>query len=161
LLVLVVGLAAGAGEPPVRVAAGEFKLEDINPASRSFGRKLALGDLWTERGLVLQFTASWCAVCRQELPEVGGLAASAPIVFIAADEQAGPENMTIVAGRSALTAPVLYVPDAQTEAVFRHYAYQTLPATYFIDRDGRIRRVHEGAMPAAELSRAIAAELRP
>ena len=57
--------------------------------------------------------------------------------------------------------PVLLVPRAEIEAMGRDYDHQVLPATYLIDRRGRIRGVYQGLAPLDELSKRIDADLAP
>lgn len=134
-----------------------FAFADVNPASPSHGRELALGELVGDRGLVLQFVASWCEPCRDELPGLQRLHESGqtPIVLVAADEYGRTENLLIVAERSRLTTPILFVPEERAEEMERLYDHEILPATYLIDREGRIREIHEGAWSAARLAAAI------
>lgn len=140
--------ANAAGSEPVRLAY-PLQLQDINPRSPSHGRTLALPELYAENGLLLQFVASWCEVCRKELPELDKLrsATRAPVVLVAADEQGPPDSLLTVASRAEVTAPILYVPEELTAQVEQHYDYEILPATYLIDRQGVIRRVLQGAVP--------------
>ena len=99
---------------------------------------------------MLQFVASWCGPCREELPHLEELHVSgrAPVVLVAADENGYPESILIVAERRELSAPILYVPVAQAEKLAKFYDYEILPATYLIDRAGRIRTSHQGAWSA-------------
>ena len=64
-----------------------------------------------------------------------------------------------VAERNSLTAPILFVPEDRVKEIEAHYTYEILPATYFIDRQGTIRSVHEGAMGVERLIRTISTEL--
>ncbi len=64
---LVFATAMGSGTVPSQHRqARDFEFEDINPRSESYGQQLVLRDLYAERGLVLQFVASWCGPCREE-----------------------------------------------------------------------------------------------
>jgi cytochrome c-type biogenesis protein len=161
LLAAVVLVAAPGGvsgnAPAAQARARDFAFEDINPASPSHGSTLALRDLYGERGLVLQFVASWCKPCRDELPGLQQLHESerAPIVLVAADEYGYTEGVLIVAERTRLTTPILFVPPRQAEEMEAFYDHDILPATYLIDRRGAIREVHEGAWSAARLTAAI------
>jgi thiol-disulfide isomerase/thioredoxin len=134
---------------------------DINPRSATHGQSLTLGQLCAKRGIALQFVASWCEVCREELPGLERLWSedNAPIVFVAADEGGAVDSMLIVAERSKLTAPLLFVPEARLPQIERRFLYEILPATFFLDRGGRIRGRHEGAMSAARLASAMEATL--
>jgi len=150
--------AAAADEPRL---ARDFTYEDINPNSPSHGKRLSLAQLYSERGIVLNFMASWCEYCWKELPELERLRQSkaAPIVGVAADEYDGPQSLLTRLGRSRPTMPVLLVPRAEIEAMGRAYDHQVLPATYLIDRRGRIRGVYQGLAPLGELSQRIDADL--
>ena len=151
---------AAAGDPRT---ARDFTFEDINPHSPSHGKRLTLAELYGERGIVLNFLASWCDYCWKELPELDRLrqAKAAPIVGVAADEYDGPQPLLALLGRSRSTMPVLLVPRADIEAMGRAYDHRVLPATYLIDRGGRIRRVYEGLAPLDELSKRIDSDLVP
>ena len=147
-------------EAPTR-AAHSFTYRDINPASASHGKRLSLPKLYAERGVVLNFLASWCDFCWKELPELDRLRKTreAPIVGVAADEYGDPAPLLALLARSRSTMPVLLVPPAEIEAMSEAYDHRVLPATYLIDRQGRILRVYEGLAPIAELSARIDADL--
>jgi cytochrome c-type biogenesis protein len=159
-LALTLGMGSESA-PRQHGAARDFGFEDINPRSESYGQRLVLRELYAERGLVLQFVASWCEPCRRELPHLEELYASgrAPVVLVAADEHGYRESILIVAERRSLTAPILYVPVDETEPLGQFYDYEILPATYLIDRHGLIRQVHEGAWSKPLLAAAIEREL--
>ena len=152
--------AAAAGEPPLREA-HRFTYEDINPRSPSHGKRLSLEKLYTERGIVLNFVASWCDFCWKELPELERLRTTraAPIVGVAADEYGPPAPLLALLERSRSTMPVLLVPPAEIEAMSEAYDHRVLPATYLIDRRGRILRVYEGLAPLADLTARIESDL--
>jgi thiol-disulfide isomerase/thioredoxin len=156
---------AGEGSPdPAGRAARSFTLRDINPRSATHGQEVALADLWTKRGLALEFAASWCVPCREELPHLEQLFAKdgLPIALVAADEgPAETANILILAERVGLTMPLLYVPPERLPEVERHYTYQILPSTYLIDRSGRIEELVEGPMAKDELAAALAKLVAP
>jgi len=157
LLVLALAAAllslAGCARRPPR--AFDLAFEDINPRSESHGRTLALSDLYAERGVVLQFTASWCEFCREQMPRLQELYAigETPMVFVAADEGPYRENILTVAERAGLTAPLLFVPAEEAEKIGKRYSYEVIPATYFIDTQGRIHATHQGEMSTERLGR--------
>jgi thiol-disulfide isomerase/thioredoxin len=155
------GVNGAAAKPDVVRRAADFRFEDINPRSATHGQTLELSSLYAERGVVLRMVASWCNICREELPEVQRLVADAelPIVLVAADENGSPESMLIVAERNGLTSPILFVPEAELDAFERDYDYRILPATYVIDPDGAILAAREGKMGAGELAGEISASL--
>ena len=156
LSVVAVGMSivlSGCAKRPPR--AFDLVFEDIRPRSETHGRTLALSELYAEQGIVLQFTASWCKYCREEMPQLQEFYAQGtpPMVFVAADEGPCRENILTIAERSGLTAPLLFVPAEDAESVGKHYPYAVIPATYFIDAEGRIHGSHQGEMPAESLGR--------
>lgn len=163
-VVAVVVACLGADVPerdvPTREAPS-FTYQDINPQSPSHGKRLSLPKLYAERGVVLNFLASWCDYCWKELPELDRLRKTreAPIVGVAADEYGDPAQLLALLARSRSTMPVLLVPPAEIEAMSEAYDHRVLPATYLIDRRGRILRVYEGLAPLAELSAHIESDL--
>jgi len=142
--------------------AHELEFEDINPRSATHSEKLSLSDLYAGEGVVLQFVASWCKFCREEMPALQEYQAKSrtPMVFVAADDGVRNDNILIIAERAELTAPLLFVPAEQAEKVSGHYPYEILPATYFIDAKGRIRGFHQGSMTVDRLSREVDALLQ-
>jgi thiol-disulfide isomerase/thioredoxin len=159
--VLVTSLAAAGHGPPApaphSTGAVDFALEDINPKSATHGKSVTLSELYREQGVVLKFVASWCAVCRDELPAIESFARSGrvPLVYVAADEWGHRESMIILAERHELTRPLLFVPEAAAEAFARDWRYEILPATYVIDRAGRVREAFEGVVPVERLAEAV------
>jgi len=133
--------------------ARDFTYEDINPNSPTHGERLSLSALYAERGVVLNFLASWCGYCWQELPELEKLQKSVPtpIVGIAADEYNGPDVLLGLIRKAKLSLPILLVPTADIKAMEQIYNHKILPATYVIDRQGSVRRVFEGLTPADQL----------
>ena len=160
LLLLILSCACvpgGAGGP----AAVDLELPDINPASPTYGKDVRLSGLWKERGLVVNFMASWCMPCREELPALQAIHASgdASIVVVAADEGVGTEDLLTLVRASRLTMPVLYAGGGRAEEVARAYTYESIPATYLIDAEGRIRQLLTGARPEEAFRDAISASL--
>ena len=157
---------AGTAEPPATPSAPartahDFTLADINPASPTHGRQLVLSELYAERGLVLQFVASWCPPCRDELPDVQALhAAGHPVALVAADEYGFTEGILIVAQRAGLTTPLLFAGTERAAELELHYGHETLPTTYLIDRQGSILEIHEGAWSREKLSAAVERRLK-
>lgn len=145
------------GGEPIYPSAPEFAYRDVNPASDSFGQELALDSLRAERGVVLNFLASWCKYCWDELPELQRIddAGRAPVVGVAADEYGPPDDLLARVARARLTIPVLLVPREEIDAMTEAWSHATLPATYVIDREGKIRAAFQGLAPLAALERAI------
>jgi peroxiredoxin len=113
------------------------------------GRNLRLHE---QRGQVVlvNFWASWCGPCRQEMPHLGRLyekyrAAGFVLLAVNIDEDARQAVNT--AARWGLKFPVLLDAD---KAVSRLYDLGSMPATVLIDRDGRVRYLNRGYREGVE-----------
>ena len=156
--VLLIAFVSADSDPHTeRPLAQDFTFKDINPASPTHGDALTLSELYADGGVVLQFVASWCGPCREELPHLQELYAAdrAPIVLVAADEYGFTEGILIVAERARLTTPLLFVPKEQAAALGQHYDHELLPTTYLIGEQGVILERHEGAWSKSRLVAAI------
>lgn len=163
-LVLVLGMAAlawgripeqgtGAELPPAPAIghpAPDFTLTTLE------GQEVNLSEL---RGqpLVLNFWATWCGPCRAEMPELqrlhdrlgpGGLV----VLGINQDEP----DQAIAAFRQELGVSFPTVIDRRM-GVSREYAVNSIPTTFFVDRQGVIRDRFIGPMSDAVLADKTAA----
>jgi thiol-disulfide isomerase/thioredoxin len=148
-------------EPAARPAF-DFRFRDINPDSATFEKDLSLAELYSERGIVLNFVASWCAPCWDELPHFQKLhdTHDVPIVCMAADEYHGAADDVLKKAKAAgLTMPLLYVPEDRIELLEQHYDHEIMPSTYVVDRNGMIRHVFQGVIPASKLHQGVKASL--
>jgi thiol-disulfide isomerase/thioredoxin len=144
-------------ERPTARRAEPFRFEDVNPASVTHGSELSLEELYGERGVVLNFVASWCPPCWDEAPELERLRGSlpVPIVSIAADEYGPPGDLLRLAGEAGVTSPLLLVPRERIDWMSERYGHSMLPATYLIDETGTILDVLEGQIDAERLQKAV------
>jgi thiol-disulfide isomerase/thioredoxin len=108
-----------------------FRLVDLER------RRVSLED-FRGRVVLLNFWATWCAPCREEIPAIAALArefASHGLTVVAINhEEAAP----VVGGyvrELGLTFPVLLDGDG---AVGDRYRVVALPATFFVDRRGAL-----------------------
>jgi thiol-disulfide isomerase/thioredoxin len=105
------------------------------------GRVLRLSD---HRGkvVVVNFWATWCVPCRQEMPALERVARSSDIVVVEVDLQENGEKVRSFFDQLALErlVPVLDTDGATT----RRYGVLSLPSTFFIDPSGVIRHVELG-----------------
>lgn len=102
--------------------------------------------LQEQRGQVvmLNFWASWCGPCREEMPLLNHLYekyhdSGFQLLGVNVDDDV--RNATGVSTKLGLHFPVLL--DTQKK-VSRLYDLSTMPSTVLIDRDGRVRYVHRG-----------------
>ncbi len=110
------------------------------------GRRLRLSD-FRGRPVLLNFWATWCGPCRQELPDMGTLlrrheSEGLAIIAVNVAETYAPASRFLGQLEIQLTA-FAYDPLGD---VARRYGVHGLPTSYFIDPQGVIRRVVPGQM---------------
>ncbi len=128
--------------------APDFTLQTVD------GAALSLADL-RGKAVVLNFWATWCPPCRAEMPELqAAYTAYAPggLVVLGVNQAEDRAVVQAYLDELGLTFPV--VLDAQYEVAER-YSVNSLPTTFFIDREGVIRDMVVGQMNAALLSERI------
>jgi peroxiredoxin len=96
------------------------------------------------RVVMVNFWATWCAPCRQEMPHLNRLherfhAAGFVLLGVSVDED--PAKATAMAQSMGLRFPVLFDSD---KAVARQWSLGAMPSTVLIGRDGRVRHIHRG-----------------
>jgi peroxiredoxin len=132
------GAAASAGAAALTLgSAPDFTLHSVT------GSNLRLQE---QRGQVvmLNFWASWCGPCRQEMPRLDRLyekyhASGFQLLGVNVDDDV--HNATGVSSKLGLHFPVLLDTEKN---VSRLYDLNTMPSTVLIDRDGRVRYIHRG-----------------
>lgn len=102
------------------------------------------------RVVLINFWATWCGPCRQEMPHLNRLydkyrAAGFVLLGVNVDDDA--RNAAEVALKLGVKFPVLLDTD---KAVSHLYDLKTMPSTVLIDRDGRVRYVHKGYLAGVE-----------
>lgn len=139
------GFAAPAGGPLPRPA---FTLPDL-----ASGKARAISE-WDGKRIVLNFWASWCAPCLEEMPmfvELQGRfgPTGAQFVGVAVDS---PENARRLADRLALNYPNL-VGELEAMDVASAYGNRNgvLPFTVLINEKGQIEATHDGLVDRAAL----------
>ena len=117
----------------------------------------------TLRGKVVlvNFWASWCPPCRDELPELQKMHTAYQeqgfeVVGINIDTQR--DNATEFIKRYNVTFPVLFDPQ---QSVIRQFGAKAMPTSYLVNRDGVIQQVFHGysAQKRTRIEQAITALL--
>jgi peroxiredoxin len=112
---------------------------------RAAGGRLALSEL-AGRVVLLNFWATWCAPCRDELPALQALhetLAREGLAVVAVSVDAGaPDAVARFAAARGLGFAVLHDP---SEEVARRYGALAYPTSVVIDRSGRIVQRAVGA----------------
>lgn len=113
------------------------------------GENLRLEDF---RGQVvmLNFWASWCGPCRQEMPVMDELHAQYKdlgftVLAVSVDENSAEADQFLDA--VPVIFPILYDNE---RAVSELYGVDAMPSTVMIDRDGNARFLHRGYKPGYE-----------
>jgi thiol-disulfide isomerase/thioredoxin len=145
-LVLCMGLvtpAVHAGGIAAGTPAPDFVL-----ASRD-GGKVRLADLKGDV-VMINFWASWCGPCRQEMPLLAQLQAKyEPLGFRLLGVNVEPDSQAALAWLKGtpVTFPILF--DTANEVAGR-FGVEGMPSTVFVDRVGNVRYVHQGYKPGDE-----------
>ncbi len=103
------------------------------------------------RPLILNFWATWCPPCRQEMPDlvrVYEAHKAEGLVVIALNESEGHEQVSGFVEEFGMTMPVVIDPQGDVMQAFKT---QSLPSSFFIDRDGVVRVRWVGFLPANAL----------
>lgn len=115
---------------------------DFTLKSRS-GDNLRLSE---ERGniVIVNFWASWCGPCREELPEFEALYQSyadlgVTVYAVNVDDESEKANKLLE--DISVSFPVLYDPNGEVSEL---YDVSAMPTTVMIDRNGVARLMHKG-----------------
>jgi cytochrome c biogenesis protein CcmG/thiol:disulfide interchange protein DsbE len=101
---------------------------------------------------VLNFWATWCPPCREEMPELDKFAAANPAVaFYAVNLQEPAPKVAGFLRDQGYSLPVLL----DAGGVAQTYRISAIPTTVVIDRDGVVRYRKTGPVTAAELAGVI------
>jgi peroxiredoxin len=115
---------------------------DFTLKSRS-GENVRLEDL---RGQVvmLNFWASWCGPCRQEMPLMDDLYEQYKdlgFTILAVNVDENREEALRFLDKVPVSYPILYDPESRVSEL---YEVQAMPTTVMIDRNGDARYLHHG-----------------
>src|SRR5688572_4152156 len=141
LFALVAGLPASATAPAT--AAPDFKL----PARD--GGQVQLSEL-KGQVVMINFWASWCGPCRQEMPLLEQIQAKyEPLGFTLLGVNVEPDSAEAEKWLKnvRVSFPILF--DRQN-AVSARFGVEAMPSSVLIDREGNVRHVHRGYKPGDE-----------
>jgi thiol-disulfide isomerase/thioredoxin len=130
--------------PVVDAPAPDFSLSDLN------GKSVRLSDL---RGysVIINFWASWCQSCKDELPLLDQTARdySGTLRVLAVDTgESAAVIRSFIAPLSLTTLTVLSDPSSTVQNM---YFILGLPTSFFLDTKGVIRNLKIGTIDSAEL----------
>jgi thiol-disulfide isomerase/thioredoxin len=102
------------------------------------------------RVVMINFWATWCGPCRQEMPKLDKLYqkyGDSGFVLMSVNVDDDTRNAADVAAKLGVSFPVLWDTDKK---VSKLYDLNTMPSTVLIDRDGQVRYVHRGYLNGYE-----------
>jgi tetratricopeptide (TPR) repeat protein/peroxiredoxin len=111
--------------------APEFRLKDLH------GAEVALGD-FKGKVVLLDFWATWCEPCRQEMPEFERIhreLTAKDVVVLALDVNEPLETVAAYIDKEKFTFPVLL---ANGTSVMDRYGVRSYPTTFAIDKNGLV-----------------------
>lgn len=103
---------------------------------------------------VVNFWATWCPPCREEMPQLEKFAQALPpdVVFYAVNIQETAEKANAFLQQNNYKMPVLLDSDGAVASI---YKINAIPTTVIIDKTGKIRFRKAGGVTLAELEGVI------
>ena len=132
-----------AADIPLKGAAPNFALPS------SSGKQVQLTDF---RGdvVMINFWASWCGPCRQEMPLIEGLHkkyGKLGFTVLAVNVDADPKDAQKMLTEIPVSFPIGF--DSKNK-VSELYKVDSMPSTVMVDRKGNMRFLHRGYKPGYE-----------
>jgi peroxiredoxin len=138
---LMLALPAWAGAADVQAPA--FTLQSLDGKTVTLGQYK--GDV-----VMINFWASWCGPCRQEMPLLDDIYKQYKdmgFVLLGVNVEPDASNANGWLKKTPVSYPILYDPKS---SVSQLYSVQAMPTTVIIDRQGVVRYVHNGYLPGDE-----------
>jgi len=123
--------------------APDFALKSDN------GENLRLSEFRGEV-VMINFWASWCGPCRQEMPLLDELYAQyQPMGFtiLGVNVEEDSSKARKMLGDAPVNFPVLFDNDSEVSKLYNVVA---MPSTVLVDRSGNVRYLHQGYKPGYE-----------
>jgi len=138
----------GLGVMPASAKTISGNAPDFTLKSRS-GKNLRLSD-YRGQVLLVNFWASWCGPCRQEMPLLENLykrykKLGFTILGVNVDTDSTKANHYL--RDMSVTFPIVY---DNSNKVSKAYSVNAMPTTVIVDRNGKMRFLHQGYKPGYE-----------
>lgn len=147
LALFMVGACSKGNAVEVGQPAPDFSLTDLD------GKTVSLSD-FKGKVVILDFFASWCPPCREEVPD-----------FIALQKEYGPKGFAMIgvalvtpeeakefASKAGINYPVL-IDDAKVSALYG--PIRSIPTTFVIGKDMKVAKMYIGFRPKEEFENDI------
>src|ERR1700722_16670408 len=149
--------AEGANQPVIRFVKNPElapPLQALDLLGKPVGK-----DNWTGKVVIVNFWATWCPPCREEIPELLELKKEykdrLEIVGISEDDDP-PASVLKFAQQKGMTYPIVM---ATPELIGAYGGVPALPTSFLIDTQGRVVQKHSGLYPIKSYQREIRALL--
>jgi thiol-disulfide isomerase/thioredoxin len=129
--------------PSVGSLAPDFELSNLS------GQRIRLGDL-RGRPVLINFWATWCGYCLQELPVIEKYYEKygSRLIVLAVEVGDSADEVRDLVAKYGFTFPVLRDPDS---LVFQKYRLDSFPVTFMLDTKGMVQVKHQGYMSEDKL----------
>lgn len=135
---------------PLLAASGQYGQPAPDFSLQSFsGKQISLSD---HKGdvVMINFWATWCGPCRQEMPILDELynryeRAGFQLLGVNIDDE--PQRAKDMIAELGVSFPVLF---DNTKEVSELYSVQAMPVSVMVDREGKVRYIHHGYKPGYE-----------
>jgi thiol-disulfide isomerase/thioredoxin len=100
--------------------------------------------------VMLNFWASWCGPCRQEMPLLDQMHkrySSLGFTLLGVNVEADTKDAERWLADTPVSFPIVFDKDSKVSAL---YDVSAMPSTVFIDRKGNVRYLHRGYKPGDE-----------
>ena len=135
--------------PIIGAPAPDFSLLDLR------GRTLELSSL-RGKAVLINFWATWCEPCREELPLLDRIAKKYPDGLSVIGVETGDPEDAVRSYIEALAPTSITVLLDPSFAARDLYLVRGLPTSFFIDASGTVRQMKIGALDASEIDTILA-----
>jgi cytochrome c biogenesis protein CcmG, thiol:disulfide interchange protein DsbE len=155
--VLLTGCAASTAPDTVATAAGRSTLPAADLPLLGQDETVATTS-WRDRPTVINFWATWCAFCVEEMPDFQTVSSDLgdAVRFVGVDREDRVAEALELARRTGVT--YLLVEDADG-SFFRAVGARGMPTTLFVDADGIVLYAHAGPLTERRLRELVAEHL--